>query len=170
MTIKLQSNGKYTATYTCKRNGKPYKALAGQGYDYETAEQAQQAISKAEQEQDAFISAVDALNFEQALTKNVGSTWYRPVFWGEPDIATIVYNGGHYLLSQIGNSVFLSMGSAEFEFSFNVNQDAITEAAAWAKRFEAPVVAATNSCHYCGCKTSKLGFFGERACSECGGK
>jgi hypothetical protein len=167
MTAKIQPNGTYSATYTCRVNGKPYEALAGQGYDFDTAEQAQQAIDQANREQDAFISAVDALDYEHAITEPVGSTWYRPVFWGDPEIATIVYNNGRYLLSQIDEQVYLSMGSADFEFAFSVHQNAVAEAASWAKNFETPA-AELNACHYCGCKATKLGFFGEPVCSQCG--
>ena len=162
--ITKTSDNRYSATYTCYLTGKPYQALAGDGY-YSNVEDAVAAVVAAELRQAEIIAAVDHLTYEAAKNGKVGDTWYHPVYWGELKIAQIVHIGETYILSAEGKNVFLSQGAGDWQYVFT-SDNALHDAIAWARAFEAPAVV-SKTCHYCGQRAVGFGAFDEPICEGC---
>jgi hypothetical protein len=164
--IKKTKDGTYTASYLCKRSGKPYQALAGQGRGFESEAKAKAAIDEANGEQQEYLGRFDAMTYKAAHKRGMGTRWPRPSFWGQADeVLTVAHVGRSYLVSRCGGNLYLSMGDADCEC---IGPDTAGAVQAFVKNFESPVKVA-NSCHYCGMAATGINFFGEPVCRECGG-
>ncbi len=173
--VTKSSDGKFSASYLNHRSGKPYQALAGQGYGFKTEREAESAIDRANGAQDEYLSRVDAVTYDEIRELAQGRLnvkWYRPTFWGARDeVLRVIYVGSSYILSisNHGSSVYISSSDTDCQFIFTATGDIFGQSKAWAQRFEAPVSDTPAHCHYCGQEASGSGFFDESVCSECGG-
>lgn len=160
-------DGTYTASYLCKRQGgKPYYALAGQGYGYQSMDEAKSAIDEANGAQAEYLKRFDVMTYNEARKRGVGTHWPRPNFGvGEVEVLTVAYVGRSYIVSRLSGNLYLSMGDADCQA---IGQDSPGEVQAFVKNFEAPSKPA-DTCHYCGMPAKATSFFDEPVCNECGG-